>query len=89
MPRGEARKTNVHSWTKTIGPQFKKVSDLNKQLLIQMSKLLKVSTGEIPHIYDGLCPDNMEEFETRDPECKACQILCESETLITENNALI
>lgn len=27
------------------------------------------------HEYNGLCPDSVEGWETRDPACQACQLL--------------
>lgn len=29
----------------------------------------------LQHIYEGLCPDEVEGWATRDPECKLCQVL--------------
>ncbi len=37
--------------------------------------LQKVATGELPHIYNGLCPDEVEGFAVRDDECPACRVL--------------
>lgn len=44
-----------------------------------MSELIKVATGQISHIKNGLCPDFVEGFSVRDPECQACRIISESE----------
>ena len=36
--------------------------------------LVKVGTGEMRHLFNGVCPD-MGGFDDRDPECPACQTL--------------
>lgn len=38
-------------------------------------QLIDVGTGKIAHIYGGACPDELEGRDTRDPECRACQVL--------------
>ncbi len=37
----------------------------------------RVATGEIKHLYSGLCPDATEGADARDPDCEACKILVE------------
>ena len=43
-------------------------------------KLIAVATGEIEHAGNGLCPDPIEGFDSRDPDCPACKILIEAAT---------
>lgn len=38
-------------------------------------QLIDAATGKIAHIYAGFCPDELEGFDSRDPDCPACQIL--------------
>ncbi|NKI68897.1 hypothetical protein GN109_05645 [Collimonas pratensis] len=42
---------------------------------IELKNLIDAATGKIAHIYAGFCPDELEGYDTRDPECPACQIL--------------
>lgn len=39
------------------------------------AELERVATGQVLHRHNGLCPDAVEGFNSRDPECPACQIL--------------
>lgn len=41
--------------------------------------LIAVATGEIAHIYNGLCPDSQTGANSRDDECPACQIIIAAE----------
>lgn len=41
--------------------------------------LVKIATGELKHVYNGLCPDAVEGPLVRDPECPACQLLLTAE----------
>ena len=34
-------------------------------------KLIAVATGEIKHAGNGLCPDPIEGFDSRDPDCSS------------------
>lgn len=52
---------------------------------ILLSRLLSVATGGLPHIYDGLCPDQMEGPLVRDIDCPACQVLIEVDNFLAEN----
>ena len=40
-----------------------------------IAELIAVTTGEIDHTGNGLCPDHIEGFDSRDPGCPACKIL--------------
>lgn len=42
-------------------------------------ELYAVSTGQIPHIYQGMCPDAVEGASSRDDECPACKILMKAD----------
>lgn len=55
------------------------VNQLKSEIVLVIPQLLKVATGEIEHIYSGLCPDRLEGPNTRDPICPACQILIEAD----------
>ena len=35
----------------------------------------RLSPQSISHIYEGLCPDSIEGWDSRDPECEACRQL--------------
>jgi hypothetical protein len=37
--------------------------------------LEKVGAREIPHLYQSGCPDEIDGFEKRDPDCPACHVL--------------
>ena len=54
----------------------RKASDMDIKKLI--AELIAVATGEIDHTGDGLCPDRIEGFDSRDPDCPACKILIEA-----------
>lgn len=47
-------------------------------------RLLRVATGEIPHIYSGLCPDQMEGPNVRDRDCPACRVLIMADAVVSE-----
>ncbi|KXS55259.1 MAG: Uncharacterized protein AWU57_358 [Marinobacter sp. T13-3] len=37
--------------------------------------LQKAATGEVVHLYQGLCPDSIEGHDARDPDCEVCRAL--------------
>lgn len=41
--------------------------------------LVRVATGEVPHLYQGACPDAVEGHDSRDPLCPACRLLIAAE----------
>lgn len=45
-------------------------------------KLRAISTGELRHAFNGMCPDTVEGASTRDPDCPACQALIEADQLL-------
>ena len=52
-----------------------------------IAELIAVATGEIDHAGNGLCPDHIEGFDSRDPGCPACKILIEAEGRVAEMEA--
>lgn len=44
------------------------------------TRLLDVATGEVQHIYAGLCPDSGGGSSSRDPECPACRAISAAES---------
>lgn len=46
-----------------------------------LGNLVKVATNEVSHAYNGQCPDDLEGFAVRDPDCPACQAIMQAETL--------
>lgn len=40
-----------------------------------LADLLAVATGKTRHVYMGLCPDELQGSDVRDPECPACRAL--------------
>lgn len=51
---------------------------------MDIKKLIAVATGEIAHENAGLCPDMVASYDSRDPECLACQIIVEAERAALE-----
>lgn len=52
---------------------------------IVLIELLPVATLELPHTYDGSCPDR-HDHEARDSNCKACQAIQLAEALLKGAN---
>lgn len=46
-----------------------------------LGNLVKVATNEVSHTYNGQCPDDLEGFAVRDPDCPACQAIVQAEEL--------
>ena len=46
---------------------------------MDIKKLIAVATGEIAHTNNGLCPDMVAGYDSRDPDCLACQIIMQAE----------
>ena len=53
---------------------------------MDIKKLIAVATGEIDHTNNGLCPDRIEGFDSRDPGCPACKILTKA---AAEHDAMV
>lgn len=47
----------------------------NREVEAAYERLLLVATGEVAHLFAGACPDEVEGFDSRDPECPACIVL--------------
>lgn len=54
---------------------------------MRVTDLIAVATGEIEHAVNGLCPDRIEGFDSRDPDCPACKILIEADGRVAEMEA--
>lgn len=37
--------------------------------------LIDVATGRIMHSFNGACPDGLENYRSRDPDCPACAVI--------------
>ncbi len=44
-----------------------------------LDTLRKAASGEVKHLNNGLCPDELEGRETRDPNCSVCRALIETD----------
>lgn len=56
-------------------------------MLDLIGKLLAVASTELPHIFNGMCPDRVEGSHTRDTDCPACQVLIEADALLPKQPA--
>lgn len=67
----------ARSWTATPGirPAPATVVAVVGLLLDHIDGLTKIATGELRHVYNGECPDQVEGSKVRDPDCPACQVL--------------
>lgn len=45
-----------------------------------LETLRKAASGEIEHLNNGLCPDDIEGHEARDPDCPVCRALLDTES---------
>ncbi len=43
-----------------------------------LDTLRKAASGEVMHLNNGLCPDDIEGHEARDPDCPVCRALIET-----------
>lgn len=46
-----------------------------ERLKQRLDKVREVALGRVPHRYMGGCPDALDGWDLRDPECAACAIL--------------
>ncbi len=46
--------------------------------------LVHEGTWMIQHEEDGSCPDPVEDPSSRDPDCRACQVLIQADALIAK-----
>lgn len=44
--------------------------------------LRDVAAGAIRHEYMGACPDAVQGYDTRDPECDACRVLLRADAAL-------
>jgi hypothetical protein len=47
-----------------------------------LTKLREIATGEARHVYNGMCPDEIEGPTVRDDECPACRVLLAADALL-------
>ncbi|HGM8136932.1 TPA: hypothetical protein ACKQDT_001251, partial [Pseudomonas aeruginosa] len=45
-----------------------------------LDTLRKAASGEVKHLNNGLCPDDIEGHEARDPDCPVCRALLDTES---------
>ncbi|HBO2142207.1 hypothetical protein [Pseudomonas aeruginosa] len=43
-----------------------------------LDTLRRFATGNVKHLNNGLCPDDIEGHEARDPDCPVCRALIET-----------
>lgn len=48
---------------------------MTKQINVHIATLIAHAEGRVSHANNGLCPDQVEGHQTRDPECPVCQAL--------------
>lgn len=46
-----------------------------QRLEARIVTLQRVATGEVRHDYAGACPDAINGYAMRDPDCPACQMI--------------
>lgn len=46
-------------------------------------QLINLGTGELKHLYRGICPDDVEGRDTRDDECEACIALSQAQLALS------
>jgi hypothetical protein len=46
--------------------------------------MIDVAIGKKRHDWRGTCPDSVEGYDSRDPQCPACKVLIEFERKIKE-----
>ncbi|MBI8898408.1 hypothetical protein JE005_16825 [Pseudomonas aeruginosa] len=45
-----------------------------------LDTLRRSATGKVMHLNNGLCPDDLEGHEARDPDCPVCRALLDTES---------
>ncbi|HCK0492060.1 TPA: hypothetical protein NH982_001736 [Pseudomonas aeruginosa] len=45
-----------------------------------LDTLRKAASGKVKHLNNGLCPDDIEGHEARDPDCPVCRALLDTES---------
>ena len=56
---------------------------MNKTLPKLVRDLIRIGTGELAHLYAGVCPDAVAGRDSRDEHCPACRVLMEAEATLT------
>lgn len=76
MDIGEAIE-RAEGWGKmnAVRPEPQVVKMVVSRLLDHIEGLTLIATGQVMHLYRGMCPDGVEGTATRDPECPACKLL--------------
>lgn len=56
------------------------IADLNGKVVSEdaLRVLVGHATGEIKHLNNGMCPDDLEGHDTRDPDCAVCRALIDA-----------
>ncbi|WP_153899510.1 hypothetical protein [Pseudomonas aeruginosa] len=78
-------KTNVTgttNWAANLGMKVvEEVKRLNGKTVSAsaLDTLRRFATGEVGHLNNGHCPDDLEGRETRDPDCLVCKALIDTE----------
>lgn len=44
--------------------------------------LVRIATGQVQHVYMGMCPDQVEGPDVRDDDCPACQLLTPTDGIL-------
>ena len=71
----ECRECDAEGGTRpTIGAA---ITVWNRRALVR--DLIRVGTGELAHLYAGVCPDAVAGRDSRDAQCPACRVLMEAE----------
>jgi hypothetical protein len=47
-----------------------------------LRQLRAIATGEVQHVYGGMCPDQIEGPDVRDEDCPACRVLLKADALL-------
>lgn len=71
----------ARSWAENPGtrPDPAKAKVVARVMVEHIDWLTKIASGELRHVYNGLCPDPVEGYKVRDTECPACQVLMAAE----------
>lgn len=50
-----------------------------------LQSLYDIAVGRLEHVNNGMCPDKLEGYETRDDECPACLALIQAEAALKDS----
>lgn len=48
-----------------------------------LTGLVSIATGQVQHVYMGMCPDQVEGPDVRDDACPACQLLMRTDGILS------